>query len=233
MKSKWGIELVNREVKNRKKNRIVIDPDALGLIARFRENVLGIDRRFKIYKVLNEQNLQDDAEDILRFQIVYLMSSLDFFMHELYSYGIVKIFKKQSGKSERYREYRVPLKLVEVALFDGENIQRYLKETITEINSTFTFMHPNRIREMLNIIGYEDAFESVEEHLKEMDIIKKNQSLAYLLETIYERRNKISHQTDIDHGKEDKNLIKADEVIHSRDIIVNFVEGIYHFVCQE
>lgn len=231
--NKRGFKLEDREVKTRRKKKITIDPDAIGMIERFRATIENIDQRFKIYHVLLNQRLKDEAEDLLRFQIVYLMSALDFFMHELYSYGIIKIFKRQKRKTTRYESFRVPLKLVEQALFDGENIQRHLKETITEINSTFTFMSPGRIKELLYTIGYSNVFDRAQTDLRKAGILDWNESLDRMFDRIYERRNKISHQTDIEHGGSDRNAITFDEVKHYRDIIVHTVESIYQSVCHE
>ena len=225
--------LENREVKTHKKRPVSLETDALGLIERFRTSIRNIDDRFRLYHVLIGQRLYEEAEDLLRFQIVYLMSALDFFMHELYSYGILKIFQHQKRKTERYKSFRVPLELVEQALFDGENIQHHLKKMITEINQTFTFMHPSRIKELLHTIGYADAFSKAQRVLRKKGILRDGEALAPLLEKIYIRRNKISHQTDIEHGGPNRLSISLEEVRHYRDVIFHAVETIYETVCHD
>lgn len=231
--NKKGLTLENRERKTRKKHPVSLEADALGLISRFRTTIRSIDDRFLIYHRLKKQQLYREAEDLLRFQIVYIMSALDFFMHELYSYGIIKIFKRQKRKTNRYKTFRVPLQLVEQAIFDGENIQYHLKNTIIEINRTFTFMHPARIQELLHTIGFREAFLDAQQTLRHKRILKGRESLSSTLEKIYQRRNKISHQTDIEHGGSKRLSITLEEVQHYRDVIYYMVESIYESVCRE
>jgi RiboL-PSP-HEPN len=225
-------DLMDRETQYREKQVMLIDQDAKAMLKRFKDNIENIKSRFRLYNQLVQQKMDEEAEDVLRFQIVYLMSALDFYMHELYSYGLLKIFNKQGKKSFRYKEYRVPLSLVEVALYDGENITRHLKETFTEINSSFTYMHPNKIRELLNVIANGDEFDYIEERLKKISILKHQEQLESVLEKIYHRRNRISHQTDIEHGKELKNTISKDEVMRYTDIVSILVDELHQMVCS-
>ncbi|QVK18673.1 hypothetical protein KHQ81_02875 [Mycoplasmatota bacterium] len=201
------------------------------MIEIFRENIKQIRNRFEIVDLLNSQQRKEEACDILRFQIVYAMSALDFFMHEIYSYALLKIFRNESPKTDRYNEYKIPLKLLEQALYDAENIDHYLKETFIDLNRNYTFMSPGRIRELLNIISSEDEFAMVEKSLKAKNIISKHKRLDRILDEIYDRRNKIAHQTDINHGKDDKNAITKDEVEFYINIISHLVESLYQVIC--
>lgn len=224
-------DLYNREEEKRQKQIHFIDKEAQEMIDTFRLSINRIKNRFEIVDLLRIQHKQDEANDMLRFQIVYAMSALDFFMHEIYSYGLLKIFQNDSPKTHRYYEYRIPLKLLEYALYEAENIDQYLRDTFIDINSNFTFMSPGRIREMLNIISPDDYFAKAEQILKAKNIISPNVRLDHVLDQIYDRRNKIAHQTDINHGKDDQNTITKDEVEYYIEVISHFVEALYKQIC--
>lgn len=229
----YRTNLYDREKDKREKTIKYIDKDANQMINTFRDNIKRIKNRFEIFDLLKNNNRIEETNDILRFQIVFVMSSLDFFMHEIYSFAFIKIFKNEMPKTNGYKNYKIPLKLLEKALYDAENIDRHLKETFIGINDSFTFMSPGRIRELLNIITSEDEFALVERKLKQRKIIKYNVRLDSEIEHIYDRRNKIAHQTDIEHGEDDKNIINRREVEYYIDVISNFVEELFKVVCLE
>lgn len=225
--------IVNRDNRTRHKKTKVIPADAKAILERFQTSISNILDHIKLYDLLLAKEQTALADDILRFQIVYLMSSLDFYFHELYSYGLLKMFQNKTEKTYRYREFRVPLKVVESALYDGENILRHLKETFIEINSTFTFMHPHRIKEVLNTISSIEVFDIVEKKLRKRNIIKHHEELEGIIEKIYRRRNKISHQTDIEHHTIVRNEISKKEVFRYVNIINEMVLEIHHLICED
>ncbi len=224
-------DLMNREQGKRVKKIHYIDKDAEEIIKTFRGNVTRITKRFEIVDLLKNQHKNEEADDMLRFQIVYVMSSLDFFMHEIYNYGLLKIFRNEEPKTYKYNEYKIPLKLLEQALYNAENIDLYLKETFVDLNRNYTFMSPGRIRELLNILSSDDEFASVEKELKSKNVISENVRLDNVLDHIYERRNKIAHQTDINHGKDDKNTINKQEVEYYINIVSHLAEALYKIIC--
>ncbi|NLG81805.1 MAG: hypothetical protein GX490_04670 [Bacilli bacterium] len=225
--------LYNRETTKRRKNVHYIDKEAKDIILGFRKNITRIKEQYKIIDYLMNKQEYEAANDILRFQIVYVMSALDFFLHEIYVYCFIKIFNNELPKTDRYYEYRVPLRLIEQALYDQENFEMYLTNALIELNSNLTFMAPNRIKELLNIITPEDEFTIAEEMLKKKGIIKPGVRLIRLLDEIYDRRNKIAHQTDINHGCDEKNIITKQEVEYYVDVIHNFVEEVFKIIIQQ
>ncbi|MDF2699435.1 MAG: hypothetical protein K0Q49_991 [Haloplasmataceae bacterium] len=228
MKNKFDLE--ERNIKSRTKVNKIIEQNANEIINRFTESVDSLKNRFDLYDFLISINKENEADDILRFQIVYVMSALDLFMHELYTYSLVKGFFGEKRKTYRFNEYKVPLSLVEKAIKDPENIEKHLKATFIDVNSNFTFMHPNRIRDLLNIISYEDEFKMVEDSLKNSGIIKRSENLDDLLEDIYARRNKIAHQTDINRGEDERNKISKTDVYRYIEIIEHMVKKLFEIV---
>ncbi len=222
--------LYDREKEIRNKNLQYIEKDAQNMIETFRISIKRIKDRFEMVDLLYSQKKYEEASDVLRFQIVYAMSALDFFMHEAYCYGLLKIFRNEWPKTNRYHEYRVPLKLLEQAIYDRENIEYYLKETFIDLNSNYTFMSSGRMRELLNIITREDEFSLIERKLKARNVIRRHLRLDRIIDQIYERRNKITHQTDINHGKDDQNKINKKDVRFYIDVISNFVEALYEII---
>jgi len=227
--------LLDRENEIRNKHIKYINNDAEKMILTFRDNIKRINNRFEIIDLLYAQKKIEEANDILRYQIIYAMSALDFFMHEIYCFGLLKIFRNEKPRTYKYNEYKIPLKLLEQALYDAENIDYHLKETFIDLNRNFTFMSPGRIRELLNIISSEDEFAMAEKILKDKNIISDHDRLDHILDKIYDRRNKIAHQTDINHGNRDgnKNTISKGDVEESMNIISHLVETLYKIICLD
>jgi hypothetical protein len=95
---------LNRESKQLEKKAIFItEQKANEIIQQFQYNIKSIREKFHIYDELVQNGKEEHAKDILRSQVVFLMSALDFYMHEMVRYRLLKMFSGELSKTESYK----------------------------------------------------------------------------------------------------------------------------------
>lgn len=82
----------------------------------FDSNILEIEAQFDVAESLIHENRRDDAENIWRYQIVFLESAFDFYLHEITKYGLANIFEGQWDKTTKYQNIKIDMELIEQVL---------------------------------------------------------------------------------------------------------------------
>ena len=210
--------LVSRNnVPSRPSNTITFPQIAFDLqpiLDRFNSNIADIRSHFQTADDLLalQPPKQTAAEDIWRSQIVFLDSALDFYIHEIVKYGIVKMFNGDWTESNDYKKMKVRLGFA-VDLAQNPNSASKLLEEIDVMNKYSCFMGAKKLKEQL-------VFIDVNYSLRNSD---KN-----LLNDLYNRRNQIAHQSDRISGQQQKQSITKDYVEDFINKIVNFVVSNLH-----
>lgn len=89
----YNIELNRRESKNIEKKKVSLpDIESKRIIDIFLKNIQMIKGKFQLVKNLYDKGFENEAEDLLRSQIVFSMSALDYYLHEITRYSILKMF---------------------------------------------------------------------------------------------------------------------------------------------
>lgn len=183
--------------------------DLQPILDRFNSNIDDIRSHFQTADDLLalQPPKQTAAEDIWRSQIVFLDSALDFYIHEIVKYGIVKMFNGDWAESTDYKKMKVRLSFA-VDLAQNPNSASKLLEEIDEMNKYSCFMGAKKLKEQL-------VFIDVNYSLRNSD--KK------LLNDLYNRRNQIAHQSDRIPGQQQKQPI-------SKRYVEDFINKIESFV---
>lgn len=210
------------------KENILPDKKAQDLINSFNNIVDDIESKFKLITELENKNLTEIKNNILRSQIVFLMSGLDYYMHELIKYGIVSIFKGDRKKTRNYNNFSIALSSVEKAIKNKECLD-WLEEGISYSNKINTFMAWNKIKQALLLISDNKNFLS--NVAKSMNTTEKN--LKNNINNIYERRNQITHQSDRDPVTGKKSAIDRKYVEDSIKIIKLTVNTIHSEIIKD
>lgn len=162
------------------------------------------------------------SQDILRFQVVSIDSLLDFYMHQIFVYGLKKIFNDEWRKTGSYNKMTVPLSTVEYAIQNPGNTD-WIEKIIDQHKNKDTFMNGYEINKVLNHIG-----------LSLIDIATSlgytSQDLSKKLNDLYDRRTKIVHYADIDPATKSKNPIHKSEVVAYINLVKNLCDKIYDAV---
>lgn len=188
--------------------------DLQPILDRFNSNITDIRSHFQTADDLLalQSPKQTAAEDIWRSQIVFLDSALDFYIHEIVKYGIIKMFNREWAESTDYKKMKVHLRFA-VDLAQNPSSASKLLEEIDEMNKYPCFMGAKKLKEQLDFIA-------VNYNLRNSD--KK------LLNNLYNRRNQIAHQTDRIPGQQQKQPITKKYVEDFINKIENFVVNTLH-----
>ena len=192
--------------------RIVFDLQPI--LDRFNSNIADIRSHFQTSDDLLalQPPKQTAAEDIWRSQIVFLDSALDFYIHEIVKYGIIKMFNGDWTESNDYKKMKVRLGFA-VDLAQNPNSASKLLEEIDEMNKYSCFMGAKKLKEQLVFIDVNYSLLNSEKNL---------------LNDLYNRRNQIAHQADRVHGQQQKQSITKNYVEDFINKVENFVVNKLH-----
>lgn len=93
-----------------------------------------------------------EGKNIWRAQIVFLASTLDFYMHELTKYGLCEIYNENWEKTDKYRNIRIKMEAIETALKSGEESDWFL-EYINSYYQAITMVSYESVKDQFNLLG--------------------------------------------------------------------------------
>ena len=172
-----------------------------------------------------------DFDDILRSQIVNVVSALDRYLHEKVRKGICDIFLGNRVATAKFRSF--PLSSEDVLKIWGDDsltkVQReiLINTVVTNGLKTLSFQQSTKIKDALSYLWDEPHKMMI--IAKEMGLPgdKDNDKHKYLiqkLDLLVERRNQIAHESDIYAGE--KRGINQKDVVDSINFIESFVNSI-------
>ena len=192
----------------------------------FDNNILEVKAQFDVAESLINENRKEDAENIWRYQIVFLESAFDFYIHEITKYGLSNIFEGQWDKTPKYQNIKIDMELIEQVLHgnvDGEWFAIFVNNMYAKI----TMVSFESVRDQMNLIGLkikkiaDSAFYDINSNEKPISKLKR------IINTLYDRRNIIAHQADRKHENAEKNSIDRNVVEAFIQDIVKIVEAIH------
>lgn len=224
-----NISLSPRIEERRNKNNVQIEVVEFNLNQikiHFNDNISNIEQNFKIVDKLISLNEIDKSKDILRSQIVFLESALDFYLHELSKCGMIKIFNGDWPKTERYNNLKVEMKLIDAAIKNPESCD-WLLSYINNKNKREVYISLESMREQLNLLGIE--FESVVKNAfsDKSNAREFSSNGKQIIKDLFDRRNEIAHQSDRNHFNSEQNEITKKYVLENIEYVKRLVEAIH------
>lgn len=192
----------------RDKQPIVLDADFEIIKKNIQDNISDVKAKFDL---ANREKVSDihAAEEIWRSQVVFLDSALDFYVHEVTTYGIIKIFNGDWADTQAFKDKRVSLGFAIEIMKNPENAVALLKDEINTINQQYCFMEYKNIATNLKMVG-----------------IQPDNSKHNAIDKFYKRRNLIAHQSDRLAGETEKQPISEQDVIDFINLVEAFVDDI-------
>lgn len=229
MKGKRNLALNQRNEEVREKRGIkVIELELNEIFDQFNENIESIKDKFNTADKLLEGNDNEIYNDILRSQIVFLDSALDYYMHCITKYGMNKMFRCEWKKTDKYNNFLVPLIKVEYVIKNTEDATWFI-ELVNNTYAKETFMEANSIKSQLSLIGINFSDIAKDVCFEESNMQKQLDKLKSLLNSLFYRRNAIAHQSDRLHEDGRKKEITKEDVEH----YINDVEKIVVSIQKE
>ena len=205
----------------------VVEFDLEDIKKHFDDNINNIEQTFGIVDKLIELNEEEKSKNIMRSQIVFLVSAFDFYVHELTKYGFIKMFCHEWESTNKYNEFQVDMSLLEQAINKPESYDWFLNY-INERFKRITFMSYKQIREQFELLGID--LDSIMQ--KTFD--KTNYSnYKKVFKDLTDRRNEIAHQSDRSHYDAKQNTIFKHDVEEFIDFVKKIVEAIQAFIISK
>lgn len=228
-----NISLSPRKEDIRNKNSVVtpaVQFDLDQIKAHFYENLNDVRKQFDIADKLFSEGKTDEAQNIWRSQVVFVEGLMDFYLHEISKYALVKMFKGEWDKTDKYNNFMIPMSTVELGLRNPESTE-WLFDRINTRFSREVYMSGEALRQQLSLIGmnYDDICKNAFPKEKGKNYISGNDRLKM----IYQRRNQIAHQSDRIHETAEKEAIDKKTVESYINTIRLFVEEIHSNAAQK
>lgn len=230
-----NLELTPRIEEQRNKNDVqaqIIEFDLNEIKDHFNENIVNIEQNFEIVDKMISINENEKSKNILRSQIVFLESALDFYLHELSKCGIVKMFNGNWTKTERYNNLKVEMKLIDAAINNPES-HDWLLNYINDKIKREVYISLDSMKDQLNLLGIE--FENVINTAYDNKYTLEGNPLngKQIIKELFTRRNEIAHQSDRNHSNAEQNDITKEYVLESIDNVKNIVSVIHNIAVSK
>lgn len=166
----------------------------LNILEQFRDDIERVQTLGALYDILSQQITSAlDLTDLLRSQIVMVVSALDHYIHEITRVGMLEVYDGKRPQTPAFLRFQIKMEatLQGIAAAQGDN--RWLDEEIRRNHGHLPFQHPDKIADAIRLFSTCKLWDSVasELNLKVEDV--KNQ-----LQLILGRRNQIVHESDLD-----------------------------------
>ena len=195
----------------------------LDAIEQFRKNVDRVRVIGGLYEVLDQLTTPVvDKTDLLRTQIVMIVSALDHYIHEITRIGMLEIYDGMRPPTNAFLRFQVAL---DAALrgFDEQSGSAWLETEIREKHGYLAFQHPDKIADAVRLFSSCELWPSVAVQLGQTAQEVKDE-----LRLIVDRRNKIVHEADLDPSYPGVRWpISPADSAHTVDFIQSVCEAIH------
>jgi len=133
-----------------------------------------------------------DVSDMLRAELVFSVSALDHFIHEICRIGMIEIAKNSRAKTDGYLKYQLPIRATELAIA-GVPPEVWVSDAVRERHSWQSFQDPDKVADAIRLISSKKLWDEVAGILG-----MTAGDVKITLKLIVDRRNKIAHEADMD-----------------------------------
>lgn len=203
----------------------------------FTTTISNIRQTSDVYKYLKDVVKIETVsfDDILRSQIVTLVSALDRYFHEKVRKGICDMFLGNKSPTSKFKSFSLTSETVLRVWGDNSltPVQRemMINEAVALRLKAVSFQHASKIKDALSFIW--EAKHKMTLIAKEMDVPGANDNdkekyLTQKLDLLVGRRNQIAHESDM--GSSEKRSITQMEVVDAITFIESFVACVDKYV---
>lgn len=177
----------------------------LSPIEQFRENITRVRNLSGLHTALdNTTTSVMDLTDLLRAQIVMIVSALDLYIHEITRVGMLAVYNGERPPTDAFLRFRVALGSAMQGISNANKEEddngkkkwlddKWLDVEIRERHGHQSFQDPNNIADAIRLFSSCELWPSVAKQLN-LDV----QDVKNQLRAIIKRRNQIVHEVDLD-----------------------------------
>lgn len=200
-----------------------------GCIELFNKNIEGIKELNALYPALcSKLSSLNHLDDILRSEVVLLVSALDNFVHDVVRDVIVELFIHEKT-FKQLDKFSIQLSSFGQMLNSSRDERsQFLKIAVEKELSNKSFQSPTNIEKILKSLSIGNLWNLLDKKMGSSRDVKKELGL------IINRRNKIAHEADlVDKRGVKKNEIKKEDVDEMILFIEKFVKALYEIIESE
>lgn len=194
----------------------------------FHKNIQQANELGKLYALLmSSVPIHQQLDDLLRSQIVNVVSAFDKLMHDLIRIGMVQIFEGQRAMTDKYASEVVAIKhLPFLSVGSVAPPAVYFEELVREKLSIISFQDPKKVADGLSYIWSDNQkWYKIAQGLGFSD-----EDVRVRLKLIVSRRNAIVHEADLDPVNNFKLSITLEEAVEISDFLLKLGDRIYDLV---
>jgi len=161
-------------------------------LTHFEENIERIRLLHGVYAAVKHSTTPVlDVSDVLRAELVLVVSALDCYVHEVVRGGMLDVFQGNRPETEKFKQFDVSLNCVKQA-FLGPDDFSWLEQEVIRRHSFRSFQQTEKVAEAIRLVSDIELWNEVAGRIgKSPDDIKRQLNL------IIDRRNKIAHEADM------------------------------------
>ena len=192
----------------------------LSILQQFRENIERARALGGLHDVLNQQATSAlDLTDLLRSQVVMVVSALDHHVHEIMRAGMLEVYSGKRPQTAAFLRFQVTMEAALQGISAGQGNDGWLDEEIRKKHGYLAFQHPDRIADAIRLFSSYTLWISVASELNlEVEAVKTE------LQLIVNRRNQIAHEADLDSRTPGRNRFTITSSDTER--IINFIQDV-------
>lgn len=165
----------------------------LSAIRQFRANMDRVRALGGLYEALGQSTTPIvDVTDLLRAQIVMVVSALDHYIHSITRIGMLEVYDGKRPPTNAFSRFQVTIDAAMTGIA-GSSGNAWFETVIRESQGHLAFQHPDKIPDAVRLFSLCELWPSVASHLGLTVPDVKNR-----LRLIVDRRNKIAHEADLD-----------------------------------
>lgn len=188
--------------------------------------------------------LATELDDMLRAQIVNIVSAMDCYIHDVVRIGIIESYLGNRAKTAKWKGSCITMDstitLVSIEAQYPNNSPQKETDIINSLNiilkpilSTMSFQQSDKIKDALSYIWdkehkMQEIASSIDYPLIGDNLNAKTKFLEQKLKLIVNRRNQIAHEADWDPSNRRKYSINKNEVDDIITFMERFVEAIHN-----
>ncbi len=166
----------------------------LDILEQFRENIRRVQNLGGLYDVLSQQTTPAlDLTDLLRSQIVMVVSALDHYVHEITRVGMLEVYSGKRPQTPAFLRFQVTMEATLQGIAAVQGNDGWFDEEIRKKHGYLAFQQPDRIADAIRLFSSCSLWISV---ASELNLEVENMKME--LQLIVDRRNQIAHEADLD-----------------------------------
>ena len=187
---------------------------------KFNNSISLIEDKFELLELDIQQEIH---KNILRSQIAFLFSCVDYYFHEIIKIGILNIIKEERRETKKLGTCLISIKIYTEYIRSSNLSQDILEEEIIHRNSYKSFLDPDKMVDGLSLITDQNILKLIFRKMG-FDSQKK---LKEKIKIGYTRRNHIVHQMDFDFSNGSQNEIDKEFVMEYIEFYKSLINEIH------